>query len=57
MAEAKPVVKAPEKKAAKKVEAELPDTPSGLALAEVGADGDGEEYAKIKRRHRWEPAD
>ena len=31
----------------------LPDTPSGLALKKVGVDGDGEEYAKEKARHRW----
>jgi len=47
--------KAAEKKApAKKApEADLPDTPSGLALQAVGPDGDGEEYAKIKAKHRW----
>lgn len=31
----------------------LPDTPSGLALKKVGPDGDGEEYAKEKAKHRW----
>lgn len=29
------------------------DTPSALALAKVGPDGDGEEYAAEKRKHRW----
>lgn len=32
---------------------EYPDTPSGKALAKVGPDGDGEEYAKEKKKHRW----
>lgn len=29
------------------------DTPSALALAKVGPDGDGEEYAAEKKKHRW----
>jgi hypothetical protein len=29
------------------------DTPSALALAKVGPDGDGEEYAVEKKKHRW----
>ena len=29
------------------------DTPSALALAKVGPDGDGEAYAAEKRKHRW----
>ncbi len=32
---------------------EYPDTPSGRGLAKVGPDGDGEEYAKEKAKHRW----
>lgn len=28
-------------------------TPSALALEKVGPDGDGEEYAAEKKRHRW----
>lgn len=40
-----------DKKAAKK--AEHPDTPSGKALQKVGEDGDGEEYAAEKSKHRW----
>ena len=42
-----------EKAAPKKAEEELPDTPSGKALAKVGPDGDGEEYQAEKRKHRW----
>jgi len=30
-----------------------PDTPSGKALEKVGKDGDGEEYAAEKAKHRW----
>ncbi len=33
--------------------AQYPDSPSGRALAKVGLDGDGEEYAKEKAKHRW----
>lgn len=40
-------------KAAVKPEPEQLETPSGLALAKVGADGDGEEYLAEKRKHRW----
>ena len=29
------------------------DTPSALALAKVGPDGDGEAYAAEKKKHRW----
>ena len=29
------------------------DTPSALALEKVGPDGDGEEYAAEKKKHRW----
>jgi hypothetical protein len=44
--------KTPEKPAAKK-QADVPQTPSGLALAEVGPDGDGEAYQAAKKKHRW----
>ena len=29
------------------------DTPSGYALAKVGPDGDGDEYAAVKHGKRW----
>ena len=56
------------KAAAKKKEADLPDTPSGLALQKVGeypaakegepfdaeaANAHGEAYQAEKRKHRW----
>lgn len=44
---------ADEKKTAAKKKPDYPDTPSGKALQEVGEDGDGEEYAKAKAKHRW----
>jgi len=44
--------KKPESKPDKKAE-EVPGTPSALALAKVGPDGDGEEYQAEKKKHRW----
>lgn len=47
---------ADEKKAEKKADAPKTvgrDTPSALALAKVGKDGDGEAYAAEKKKHRW----
>lgn len=32
---------------------QYPDTPSGKALQKVGPNGDPDEYAKEKAKHRW----
>ena len=42
-----------EKKKSEAKKPQYPDTPSGKALEKVGADGDAEEYAKEKAKHRW----
>lgn len=58
MAEKKTASKAKEETVDLKAEklgegGDFPETPSGQALKEVGADGDGEDYAAAKAKVRW----